>query len=209
MPRIHLGTPETTRPCPFLHQRRLAVVPHSQLLPPPSGRGNGQQAGQWRASLIARQKELEEAQTQLEQEHAEIERDLRRRTDGGRARAHASEVNHKIMEDRQGSPVFARSIQNIAAAAALLKALPVARTLEEQRAREKMCKHLHLVADQKAENSASCRRYDQVQRPDLAASEMKDAPASWDRGRQPGHHGASGARGSPSRRGGLRDGGPQ
>ena len=68
--------------------------------PPPSGRENGQQAVQWRAALIARQKELEEAQTQLEQERAELERELRWRFDGGCARAHASEVNRKIMEDR-------------------------------------------------------------------------------------------------------------
>ena len=103
---------------------------------PPSGQGNGQQAGQLRASLIARQKELEEAQTALEQEHAALERKVRRCTDGGRTRVHASKVNHKIMEDRQGSPVFARASQNIAAAAALLEALPAAATPEEQRTRD-------------------------------------------------------------------------
>jgi len=89
-----------------------------------------------RASLIARQKELEEAQTALEQEHAALERKVRRCTDGGRTRVHASKVNHKIMEDRQGSPVFARASQNIAAAAALLEALPAAATPEEQRTRD-------------------------------------------------------------------------
>ena len=38
---------------------------------------------------------------------------------------------------------------------------------------------------------------------------MRDVPTPRDRGHWPRHHGASGARGSPSRRGSLRDNGPQ
>ena len=59
------------------------------------------------------------------------------------------------MEDRQGYPVFAWASQNVATVAALLEVLPMATTLEEQRAREKMRKHLHLAADPQAESSAS------------------------------------------------------
>ena len=120
---------------------------------------------QWRANLITRQKEVEEAQTQLEQEHMALKRELERRTGGGRACAHASEVNRKIIEDRPGSPVFARASQNITTVPALLEALPAAATPEEQCNREKMLKHLHLAADQQAESSMSRQHNDQARRP--------------------------------------------
>ena len=77
-----------------------------------------------------------------------LECELCRHANGGPARAHTGEVNRKIAEDRQGSPAFARASQNVAAAAALLEALPAAATPEEQRAREKMRRHLYLAVDQ-------------------------------------------------------------
>jgi hypothetical protein len=48
---------------------------------------------------------------------------------------------------------------------ALLEALLAAVTPEEQRNREKMLKHLHLVADQQAESSMSRQHNDQARRP--------------------------------------------
>jgi len=184
-----------------------------QLPPaPPSGWGNGHQTGQWRANLIACQKELEESQLQLEQERAALEQELGRRAGRGRARAHAGEVNCKIVEDRQGSPVFARASQNVATAAALLKALPAAMTPEEQRAREKMCKHLHLAADQQAENSMLRRHNLLERRPDPATPGARNIPvrsASRNDGHRPGHRGQDKARGSPPRQGNPRNNEPR
>ena len=71
--------------------------------------------------LKARHLELEEAQLQLEQERAELDREIEHHGDGGRARAMAHDMNRRIIEDDQVFPHFARASQNIAAAAALLR----------------------------------------------------------------------------------------
>ena len=105
-----------------------------------------------------------------------LECELCRHANGGPARAHAGEVNRKIAEDRQGSPTFARASQNVAAAAALLEALPAAATPEEQRAREKMQRDLHLAVDQQVESSASRRRNPPARRSAHAASEAMEVP---------------------------------
>jgi hypothetical protein len=99
---------------------------------PAPAQGDERTAPQSRARLLARQKELEELQLQLEQERTALKRELGRRIDEGPARAHVGEVNRRIAEDRQGFPAFARASQNVAATAALLEALPVAATSEEQ-----------------------------------------------------------------------------
>ena len=77
-----------------------------------------------------------------------LERELARHADGGLARMRAEEVNREIAEERQRSSAFARASQNIAAAVALLDGLPAVATPEKQRSREKMPRHLHLVAEQ-------------------------------------------------------------
>ena len=50
----------------------------------------------------------------------ELEREIKHREDGGRARANARDVNRRIIEDDRGLPHFTRANQNIAAAVALL-----------------------------------------------------------------------------------------
>jgi hypothetical protein len=60
--------------------------------------------------LGEREKELEEACLQLEQEHAKLEHEIGRCGDGGCARANACNVNGRILEDDEGPPLFARSI---------------------------------------------------------------------------------------------------
>ena len=57
--------------------------------------------------LRARHQELEDASLQLEQERAELECEIERRGDGGRARAIAHDVNWRIVEDDRGLPRFA------------------------------------------------------------------------------------------------------
>ena len=80
--------------------------------------------------LKARHQELEEARLQLEQERAELYREIERHGDGGRAHAMAHNVNRRIIVDDEAIPRFARVSQNIAATAALLRGLPEPATPE-------------------------------------------------------------------------------
>ena len=92
---LHEGAGGSCHPL-RLHRRRGG---RRSMQPPPtpvSARGDGRQALQQRAQLLARQKELEELQLQLEQECTALERELSRRADGGPTCAHAGEVNRKL-----------------------------------------------------------------------------------------------------------------
>jgi predicted acylesterase/phospholipase RssA len=84
--------------------------------------------------LQARQHELEEARRGLEEECAQLEREImQRRAEGERARARACDVHWRIVEDDDGLLQFARASQNIAAPAALLRRLPEPATAEERK----------------------------------------------------------------------------
>jgi len=74
----------------------------------------------WVEQLKAQHQELEEAQLQLKQEHAELEREIEHHGYGGRARAMARDVNRRIIKDDETLPHFTRASQNITASAALL-----------------------------------------------------------------------------------------
>jgi hypothetical protein len=54
--------------------------------------------------LKAQHREIEEAQLQLEQECAELDREIERHGDGGRARAMAHDVNRRIVADEEALP---------------------------------------------------------------------------------------------------------
>ena len=84
--------------------------------------------------LKARHQELEEAPLLLEQEHVELEREIERHGDSGRARAMARDVNQRIIEDDEALPHFTQASQNIAATVTLLQVLPGPATLEDHRA---------------------------------------------------------------------------
>ena len=62
----------------------------------------------------------------------ELDREIKRHGDGGRARAMVRDLNQRIVEDDQALPHFARASQNIAASAALLGRLPVPATPQDQ-----------------------------------------------------------------------------
>ena len=64
----------------------------------------------------------------------ELEREIERHGDGGRACTVARDVNRRIIEDDEALPHFTRASQNIAAAAALLRGLSGPTTPEDRRA---------------------------------------------------------------------------
>ena len=74
-----------------------------------------------------------------------------RRGDGGRARANARNVHRRIVSD---STTDMRVSQNVAAAAALLRVLPIPETPEARRAYEQARQHLNMATAQQA-NSLS------------------------------------------------------
>ena len=74
----------------------------------------------WVEQVKARHQELEEARLQLEQEHAKLDREIKRNIDSGCARAVAHDVNRRIIEDDEALPHFALASQNSAATATLL-----------------------------------------------------------------------------------------
>ena len=84
--------------------------------------------------LRAHKLEIDEAEQGLVREYADINREIERRKDGGRARATARTVHQRILTDDGILPHFARASQNIAAATALLHGLPEAATAEDRRA---------------------------------------------------------------------------
>ena len=57
--------------------------------------------------LKAQKREIEEAVIQLVQECVELDREIERRGDGGRARAMAHDVNQRIIIDNEALPCFA------------------------------------------------------------------------------------------------------
>ena len=67
-------------------------------------------------------------------EYAEVDREIERRGDGGRAHAVARDMNRRIIADDETLPHFVRASQNTAAATALLHGLPKAMTPEGRQA---------------------------------------------------------------------------
>ena len=86
-------------------------------------------------------------------EYVEVDREIERRGDGGRARAMARDVNRRIITDDETLTRFVRARQNIAAAMALLHGLPEAATPEDHRAHHKICTLLERAAAQQAKSS--------------------------------------------------------
>ena len=74
----------------------------------------------WVEQLRARHEELKEARLQLEQECAELEREIEHHGDGWHACAVARNMNRRIIEDDEALPHFTWANQNIATVAALL-----------------------------------------------------------------------------------------
>ena len=75
----------------------------------------------------------------LELECEELDREIERHGDGGRARAMARDVNRMIIVDDEALPRFARESQNIAVAAALLHGLLEAAMPEDRQAHYEIC----------------------------------------------------------------------
>ena len=88
----------------------------------------------------------------------EVDREIERRGDGGRARAVAHDVNQRIIADDETLPHFAQASQNITAAIALLHGLPEATTLEDRRAHREIRMLLERAVAQQAKSSLSWRR---------------------------------------------------
>ena len=84
--------------------------------------------------IRARQLEVAEAKRQLEHEHQMLEQELARGQRGGRARARAREVHHRIMADNPAVPILPRASENVAAAAAIFQNLPEPDTPEGRQA---------------------------------------------------------------------------
>ena len=79
-------------------------------------------------------------------ECTEVDREIERRGDGGRARAMAYDVNRRIIVDDETLHRFARASQNIAAATNLLHGLLEAATPEDHRAHHEICTLLERAA---------------------------------------------------------------
>ena len=88
----------------------------------------------------------------------ELNREIERHGDGGRARAMSHDVNWRIIVDDEFLHRFARASQNIAATAALLRGLPEAATSEDRRAHREIRTLLERAVAQQAESSLSWRR---------------------------------------------------
>ena len=76
--------------------------------------------------LRAQKREIDEVGLQLVREYTEVDREIERHEDGGRACAVACDVNQRIIDDDETLPHFTRASQNITAAMALLHGLPEA-----------------------------------------------------------------------------------
>ena len=92
--------------------------------------------------LRAQKLEIDDARQQLVREYRNIEEEIKRRGDGGRARTLARDVHRRILTDDGTLPHFARASQNIAAATALLHGLPEAATSEIAEPAEKFARCL-------------------------------------------------------------------
>ena len=84
--------------------------------------------------LRARKLEIDDAGQQLVREYRKIDEEIKRRGDGGHARATARDVHQRILTDDGTLPHFARASQNITATTALLHVLPEAATSEDRQA---------------------------------------------------------------------------
>ena len=107
--------------------------------------------------LRAQKQEIDEAGQQLVWEYAEVDREIERHGDGGRARAMARDVNRRIIVDDEAFPHFARASQNITVAMALLHGLLEAATLEDRRVHREIRALLEHAAAQQAESLLSRR----------------------------------------------------
>ena len=105
--------------------------------------------------LWARQQEIDEAVQGLVREYADINHEIERRKDGGRAHATARTIHQRILTDDGTLPHFARASQNITAATALLHGLLEATTSEDRYARREIHTLLERAAVQQAESSLS------------------------------------------------------
>ena len=105
--------------------------------------------------LRARKLETDEAGQGLVQKYADINREIERHENGGRACATAHTVHQRILTDDGTLPHFAQASQNIAAATALLHGLPEAATSEDRRARREISTLLERAAAQQAESLLS------------------------------------------------------
>ena len=102
-----------------------------------------------------RHQKLKEARLQLEQERAELEREIERHGDGGRVCAVARDVNRRIIEDDEALPHFTQASQIVAAAATLLQGLSEPTTPEDHQAHHEIHTLLKHAAIQLAESSLS------------------------------------------------------
>jgi len=76
----------------------------------------------------------------------ELEREIERRRDGGRAHAIVYDINQRIIEDDRGLSYFARASQNIAIVVALLQGLLEPATPKDRWAHHKICTMLEHAA---------------------------------------------------------------
>ena len=109
----------------------------------------------WVKQLRVQHQELEEARLQLEQKRAELEREIERHEDGGRARVVARDVNRRIIEDDEALPHFTHASQNIIARAALLMGLLGPMTPEDRWAHHEIRMLLERAVVQQAKTSLS------------------------------------------------------
>jgi len=105
--------------------------------------------------LRAQKWEINEAGQQLVQEYVEVDREIKRRGDGGRACAMAHDVNQRIIVDGETLPHFAWASQNIAATTALLHGLLEATMPEDHRTHREIRTLLERAAAQQAKISLS------------------------------------------------------
>ena len=98
--------------------------------------------------LRARRQEINEAGQQLVREYVEVNREIKRHRNDGRARTVARDVNQRIIVDDETLPHFARASQNITTTMALLHGLLEAAMLEDHWAHRKICKLLERAVAQ-------------------------------------------------------------
>ena len=108
--------------------------------------------------LRARKREIDKARQQLIREYVEVDEEIKRRGDGGHARAVARDINQRIIADGETLPHFIWASQNIAATVALLQRLPEPTTPKDHRAHHEIHTLLERAAVQQAESSLSWRR---------------------------------------------------
>ena len=98
--------------------------------------------------LKAQKREINEAGQQLVQEYAEVDQEIERRRNDGRARAVACDMNQTIITDGETLRHFIWTSQNITTAMALLHGLPEATTPKDRWAHYEIRMLLEHVATQ-------------------------------------------------------------